>query len=68
MTGNQVEYARMLFPATQIESKIHAHKEFPVEQDLIIRSQLPDPGTLGFDPATTRLVLLTAFTQSPVRK
>ena len=63
-TGNQVVYSNT-FSGYQIDLR-YTHTKSSVEQDLIIRSQLPDPSTLGFDPATTRLVLLTAFTQSPV--
>ena len=31
------------------------------EQDVVVQGQLPDPGTLGLNPARTRLGVLTAF-------
>ena len=38
------------------------------EQDVVVEGQLPDPGTLGLNPARTRLGVLTAFfdTNNPV--
>ena len=38
------------------------------EQDIVVQGQLPDPGTLGLNPARARLGVLTAFfdTNNPV--
>ena len=36
------------------------------EQDVVIRTQLPDPAGYGFNPATTELAVLTEFIEAPV--
>lgn len=36
-----------------------------IEQDIILREQLPDPGLIGMKPATTRIAVMTEFINPP---
>ncbi len=44
---------------------VYTYTSSSFEQDLVLRKQLADPRTLGFDPATVRLAVVTELLDSP---
>jgi len=66
VSSNQVVY-RNAFEGADASIR-YTWRKAGFEQDIVIQGQLPDPGTLGLDPARTRLGMLTVFfdTNDPV--
>ncbi len=44
----------------------YTYRRAGISQDIILRQAPPSPETYGFDPATTHLLVLTEFTESPI--
>jgi len=56
---NQILYADSFLGASA--DVIYTYTDSSMEQDIIIRKQLPSPAKFGLDPATARLAVLTEF-------
>jgi hypothetical protein len=61
--GNQVIYTNAF--AGLDADLLYTYTRDGFEQDVILREQPPDPGSLGLNPPTTRLQVLTEFFNPP---
>ena len=62
-SGNQVIYTNAF--AGLNADLLYTYTKAGMEQDVVIRTQPPDPVALGLNPATTRIQVLTEFFNPP---
>jgi hypothetical protein len=62
-SGNQVIYSNAF--AGLNADLFYTYTKAGMEQNVVLRQQPPDPLSLGLNPATTRLQVLTEFIRSP---
>jgi hypothetical protein len=66
VSTNQVLYEDAF---TELRADIrYTYTKAGVEQDVILREQLPDPALIGMRPETTRLAVMSEFIDAPVAK
>ncbi|HEU5071190.1 MAG TPA: hypothetical protein VFV96_12360 [Verrucomicrobiae bacterium] len=63
VASNQVLYADAF---TDVKADVrYTYTKAGIEQDIVLREQLPDPSLIGMNPATTRLAVVTEFINPP---
>ncbi|HLX69591.1 MAG TPA: LamG-like jellyroll fold domain-containing protein [Verrucomicrobiae bacterium] len=62
-SGNQVTYTNAF--ASLNADLLYTYTKAGFEQDVVLRAQPPDPASLGLNPQTTRLQVLTEFFNPP---
>jgi hypothetical protein len=62
-SGNEVIYTNA-FAGLNADLR-YRYTKAGMEQDVVLQEQPPDPASLGLNPATTRLQMLTEFISSP---